>query len=156
MKRVVCLFSLVVLLAVALGCGPKHDHHAHGAHGHTHDAKHGGVAVELGQEEFHIEFTYGDKPGVLQAYILDAHIENYVRVDAPSFTAIAVTGGASHPLLFTATASAATGEKAGDSSLFEAPLPAAIAGRPALQLSVPALSIKGRTYSNITAKLAAR
>ena len=156
-KRIACLFSLVVLLAVPLGgCRPKHDHHAHGAHGHTHDAKHGGVAVELGQEEFHIEFTYGDKPGVMQAYILDAHMENYVRVDAPSFTATAVSGGASHSLLFTATASAATGEKVGDSSLFEAPLPPAINGRPALQLSVPTLSIKGRTYSNITAKLAAR
>ena len=158
MNSIPAIRCLSAFLALALGaCSAKHDdrHRDDGAHAHTHDAKHGGIAVELGNEEFHVEFTYGDKSGVLQAYILDAHMENYVRIETHSFPASAVIDGNPHALIFTATSSAATGEKPGDSSLFEAPLPP-VTGQPALQLSVPTLMVKGRTYTNVSATLPAR
>ncbi len=139
------------------GCGAKnavHDQARHG-HGHSHEAKHGGVAVALGDEEFHIEFTHGSSPGIISAYFLDAHMEDYVRLDAPSFSASVVIDGRSQAVVFAAVSNVATGEKIGDSSLFEGRI-VGLPDHPALLVSVPALIVKGRTYANIKARLPAK
>jgi hypothetical protein len=149
------------LLLLALGLGglgcSREDHTAVGAHPpaeHTHAAKHGGVAVELGEEEFHVEFTYGDTPGAMLAYFMDAEMEDYVRIAPASFAAMARVDGRDLPLVFQATASSATGETVGDTALFTATA-SWLADRPAVQLTVPAITLKGRTYTAINAGLPA-
>ena len=114
-----------------------------------------GVAVALGDEEFHIEFTHGSSPGIISAYFLDAHMEDYVRLDAPSFSASVVIDGRSQAVVFAAVSNVATGEKIGDSSLFEGRI-VGLPDHPALLVSVPALIVKGRTYANIKARLPAK
>ena len=64
---------------------------------HTHAARHGGIAVELGEEEFHVEFTHGDTPGTLLAYFMDAEMEDYVRITPASFAASARVCSARSP-----------------------------------------------------------
>jgi hypothetical protein len=115
---------LVVLLALALAaCGKKHDHdhdHAGHDHGHAHVAPHGGTAVVLGDEAFHLEFVRDAAAGTLTAYVLDAHMENFVRLPAPGFEVIATAGNARHVLALAAVGSPATGETIGDTAQFEA------------------------------------
>jgi hypothetical protein len=151
------LGAFAILLALALaGCSKHHDHakSSHGRHDHTDDARHGGVPVMLGDEAYHVEFTFGDAPGTLQAYIFDAHMKDYVRIAAASFAATAKIGEVEHQLVFNAVANPATGETMGSTALFEARVPT-LSGRPALTLSVPALTVKTHTYINVTASLGA-
>lgn len=87
---------------------------------HEHHAPHGGTAVVLGDEVYHIEFVLEPGSGKMQAYILDGEMENFIRTDISSFEVVASTGGEKRTLLFKAVADAATGEKVGDTALFEA------------------------------------
>jgi hypothetical protein len=151
-------FSFAIAVSIIglamLGCGKKAAHEAKAHGGHVHEAKHGGVAVELGEHEYQMEFTFGDTPGVLRAYIMDGHMNDYVRIDLPSFSATANVNGSSYPLVFQATTSSATGEKMGDTALFEA-TEAWLAARPAIELAVPVITVRGHTYSNLTVHLPA-
>jgi hypothetical protein len=148
---------LLLVLALALtGCGPKQraaDISAH--HAHEHAPKHGGVLAELGEEEFHLEFAFGNTPGVLQAYVMDAHVEDYVRINASSFAVTATIGDQTFPLTFQAIASTETGESVGDTALFEARSDSLIQQR-AIKLTIPTITVKGRTFTGVTAELPAR
>ena len=153
--RLAWFFGALLLLAA---CGERPRDRAAPAEAgpaHVHQARHGGALAEIGEEEGHVEFAYGDAPDVLQAYFFDGEMEQYVRVSMPSFSAVAVAAGREYPLTFVATASTATGETVGDSALFEAKA-GWLADGPALQVTVPALVIKGRTYAGVTARLPAR
>lgn len=149
-------FSLLgALLVLGSGCGGEKHSGASTAHGHAHAPKHGGVLAELGEEEFHLEFVHSDTPGALLAYVLDAHVEGYVRIAAPSFAATALVDGLTHPLVFQAVPNHATGETAGDTALFEARA-GWLASQPGLKISVPEIEIKGRRYAGVTADLPRR
>jgi len=87
---------------------------------HEHHAPHGGTAVELGDEAYHLEFVLDAAEGRLQAFVLDGEMENFVRCPAPSFEVVATVAGERRPLIFSAVADNATGEKVGDTALFEA------------------------------------
>ena len=155
--------SLLWLLTIAAlgGCSRGHDHahgheesgkKSHAGHAHTHNEKHGGVALVLGEEEYHIEFTYGEMPGTLQAYFFDGEMENYVRVAAPSFPATARIGEEERALVFHASANSATGESIGNTALFEAHAEW-LANKPLITLSLPSITVKQRTFSNLTVTL---
>ena len=64
--------SVATLLA---GCGGKDDHagHDHG-HGHKHEHRppHGGTAVVLGREAFHLELVRTAETGLLTCYVLNS------------------------------------------------------------------------------------
>jgi hypothetical protein len=150
---IVAALACSVLVLVS-GCG-RDDHAPHAHTDHVHAAKHGGVAVELGEHEFQIEFTHGDTPGTLLAYVMDGHMNEYVRIVAPNFAGTATVDGMTFPILFEATAEPATGEKIGDSSLFTARV-AGLAPQSVIDLSLRALVIKGHTYENVTVRLPAR
>jgi hypothetical protein len=89
---------------------------------HEHKPPHGGTAVVLGNENFHLELVRGETADILLAYVLDGEMENFVRSSAPSFevAAIARTHADSRTLVFRAVASSATGETVGDTAAFAA------------------------------------
>ena len=89
---------------------PKHEHHP----------PHGGTPVVLGDEVYHVELVLDADAGKLQAFVLDGELENFIRSAAPSFEVVATVNGESRTLIFTPVANPATGETAGDTSLFEA------------------------------------
>ncbi len=76
--------------------------------------------MELGHEEFHVEFVLDAAAGRLTAYVMDGELEQFIRVSAVSFEVQAKVDGADQSLTFSPVANAATGEKAGDTSQFEA------------------------------------
>lgn len=85
---------------------------------HHHAAPHGGQLVELGEHRFNLEFKYDAARGVLQAWVLDGHAENFVRVSMALFD-IQEAGGQRRTITLRALANGMTGEKVGDTSAFE-------------------------------------
>ena len=118
---------LTPFLALALSlsaCKDKHNVRDHDkketAHKHEHTPPHGGAPVVLGEEEFHLEFVRNAAAGKLQLYVLDGHLDKFVRIAVPAIEVTATIGGVLQTLTFKPIANPATGERAGDTSLFEA------------------------------------
>jgi hypothetical protein len=76
--------------------------------------------VVLGDEAYHLEFVSDAANGKLQAFVLDGEMENFVRSAAASFEVTATINNEKRSLVFQAVADPATGEKVGDTALFEA------------------------------------
>jgi hypothetical protein len=122
MKR--CLIvGLLAVGGILAGCSrndgavpPK----AEAAHHHEHHPPHGGTPVELGEEANHVEIVVDAPSGKLRAYVLDGELENFVRISAPSLQVTAKVDGRQETLALQAVANNATGERVGDTSLFEA------------------------------------
>ncbi|HMO64900.1 MAG TPA: hypothetical protein PKE47_06715 [Verrucomicrobiota bacterium] len=133
------------------GCG-KHDHasHGHGAGGgHSHDSLQGGVAVELGDHQFHLDVLAVPEAGQLKAFIMDAHVENFVRVPLKSFDmTVEPAGGTPRTLTLEAQANAASGETIGDTSAF---LGTAewLKGVTNFTAILPQLEIRGQTFRGV-------
>lgn len=146
--------SLIPVFALALaGCGPhehNHDHdhdgHDHGAHVHSHEAPHGGAPVVLGDEAFHLEFVRDAEAGTLSAYVLDGHMENFVRV---TNAAIALRIQDGEPLALAAIANTATGETVGDTSQFQARAEWLLTTSNFTAI-IPAITIRGTTFTNVS------
>lgn len=63
---------------------PGHEHGEHG-HDHAHEGPHGGHIVEIGEEEYHAEWTHDDS-GKVTVYVLDAEMKKDVPVDSETIT----------------------------------------------------------------------
>lgn len=155
----VVLLTMVLTLALATGCregGRSHVHqdHDHGsnaephAHPHDHQPPHGGTAVVLGTEEFHLEFLLDQTNGVLRAYVLDGHLENFVRLTAPAVGLVLQLPAGEQALSLAAVASTATGETVGDTSLFSGQSDP-LKGLDRFSAVIPEIEIRGRRYTNI-------
>jgi hypothetical protein len=104
--------------------------------------------VVLGDETYHLEFVHHPESGTLTAYILDAHMENFVRTNAASFEVIAQVGNETRPLTFRATANTATGETVGDTAQFDAQADW-LKSTSHFEASLKSLQIRGRTFSDV-------
>lgn len=107
--RITTLFCIWTLTLV--GCGdstPQNDStgggghgHSHGhdhghSHGHSHasEGPHGGHILEIGDEQFHLEWTHSES-GKLSFYLLDAEMKEDVTTNADTITInVAVSGKA--------------------------------------------------------------
>lgn len=158
MRMNVTRFPLTPALAAALlmalpACSKSdphagHDHGAAAPHKHEHKAPHGGTAVVLGQETYHLELVRDADAGKLTAYVLDGEMEEFIRVKAATFEVVATVGGARQPLTFRAVANAATGETVGNTSQFEAQADW-LRATASFDASLTSLEIKGTTFSAI-------
>jgi hypothetical protein len=110
------LLALALLAACAKGPAPE----AAAPHKHVHHPPHGGTAVVLGDEAYHMELVLDPAAGVLQAYILDGELENFIRSAAASIEIDATVGGSPKTLVLEPVPNSATGETVGDTSLFQA------------------------------------
>ena len=79
------------------GHGHSHGHdHSHG-HGHSHasEGPHGGHILEIGEEQYHLEWSHSDS-GKLSFYLLDSEMKNDVTTNADAISInVAVSGKAS-------------------------------------------------------------
>lgn len=115
---------------------------------HEHQAPHGGTAVVLGEEIYHLELVRDAEAGRLTAYVLDGEMEAFVRIKAATFEVGAVVAGARQTLQFRAIANAATGETVGSTSQFEAQAEW-LKKTAAFDATLSALEIKGTTFTGV-------
>lgn len=120
--NVLRIASALAVLFLAAGCSKSDSHagHDHSGHGHVHKAPHDGTPVVLGDEAYHLEFVRDAAAGKLSVYVLDGHMENFIRIAAPSLELVATVNGAPQTLTLAAIPDSATGERVGDTSLFAA------------------------------------
>jgi hypothetical protein len=121
--KIISLLATATTMLFFSGCSKNEStatSSAEPVHKHEHHPPHGGAPVELGEEENHIELVRDAAAGKLQAFVLDGELENFVRIAQPSLEMDATVSGNPEKLTLTAVANNATGEKVGDSSLFEA------------------------------------
>ena len=132
-----------------IGCGAERKQGAaSGESVHRHEPPHGGTGVVLGEEEYHLEFVLDAATGRMQAYILDAHMENFVRIPAEAFHVTAKLPDREEVLTFKAVASGATGETVGSTSLFETQADWLKAAR-SFDAVLNELTIKARKYERV-------
>ena len=162
LHRLLLVFAASVSLSL-FGCKDNHDHHghshghghdhghSHGEDGHHHEPPHGGAPVVLGDEAFHLEFVRDEEAGKLQAYVMDGHMEEFVRIKAASFK-ITVDGEVDPAELeLKAVANEATGEVVGDTALFEVQADW-IKTTTNFSATIPVLELRGKKYENVKFK----
>ena len=123
-----------------------HEGHAHGG-GHAHKPLMGGELVEVGEHQFNLELKFDAARGVLQAWVLDAHAENFVRVAMPAFE-VREAGAAGRTIVLQAVANEITGEKPGDTSSFEGAAPW-LGGIKHFDGVVKAITVRGVEFRDI-------
>jgi hypothetical protein len=114
------LVALVLPLAFFAGCSKAPAPDSGAPHKHVHHPPHGGTPVVLGDEVYHLELVLDAPDGVLQAYIFDGELENFIRSAVPSIEIDATVAGEQRTLVLAAVPNPATGETVGDTSLFQA------------------------------------
>lgn len=116
--------------------------------GHHHEPPHGGAPVVLGDESFHIEFVLDATEGLLQAYVLDAHMETFVRIGRPELPLVIVLGDRESSVSLAAVANPDTGETVGDTAQFEAKIPELV-GVESFDGTIPEIEIRGVLFEAI-------
>jgi hypothetical protein len=141
----------VTLSAFLSGCGGKDEkagaNHG-GDHKHEHRAPHGGTAIVLGKEAFHLELVRTAEAGLLTCYILDGHMESFIRIPSPHLSFETTVSNQTQNLELLPVANAATGEKSGDTSQFEAHA-AWLKTTTNFTGKVSGITIKGTTFTDI-------
>ena len=118
MKTFQLLSALLVLLTG--GCDDhSHSLHKGGGGHHVHTAPHGGELFELGPHGSGFNFElFLNQEGKLDLYVLDAHAENFVRIEQSDIK-ISMTEDNSTILSLKAVPDSATGETIGNTSRFQ-------------------------------------
>jgi hypothetical protein len=152
MKRVLPLSVTALALAFGLAACSKSEAPAAATAAtpakHEHKAPHGGTAVVLGNEAYHVELVRDADAGKLTAYVLDGEMENFIRVKAASFEVVASGGAEKRVLTFRAIANSATGETVGDTSQFEAQADW-LKTEKTFDATLTALEIKGTSFTAV-------
>jgi hypothetical protein len=113
------------------------------------DAKlpHGGTPVIVGSHAYHLELVRDAEKGRLQAYVLDAHADNYVSVPETSFDLVATIGG--KPERITLQRTPAAGKPVSQaSSLFEGTADW-VKTATNFNAVIPSITLKGRTFKDV-------
>ena len=123
---------------------------AAGSSNHTHLPPHGGTAVELGPDQYHLELVHDAGSEQLTAYVLDGEMEKFIRISQSRFQ-IRVAGSLTGPLEFQAVERPATGERVGETSEFAAAAPW-LKTNTAFDGVLTEIKIGGQTYRDISFK----
>jgi hypothetical protein len=129
------------------GSSARDTAHRHDPGGHHHTPPHGGVAVVLGSEAYHVELVLDRDAGRLGAYVLDGHMEQFVRIPAPSLEVVLKLPEGETSLALAAVANPATGETVGDTSHFAARSDL-LKGRTNFSAVLRTLTIRGRIFND--------
>jgi hypothetical protein len=115
---------------------------------HEHHPPHNGTPVVLGEEEYHVELVLDATAGKLQAFVLDGELENFIRTTPESFDIAAKVSGRDETLTLKAVANSATGEKAGDTSMFETQADW-LKTTPTFDAVLKEINVRGKSYTNV-------
>ena len=103
----------------------------------------------LGKEQYHLEFVLAATNGLMQVYVLDGHMENFVRLTNTTIEVAVQVDGKSQALSFNAVATTAAGETVGDTALFEARAEW-LKTTTNFDGTIKALTVRGARFENVT------
>ena len=103
----------------------------------------------LGTEQYHLEFIRDATNGLMQVYVLDSHMENFVRLTNTTIEVSVQVDGKSRVLSFNAVATTASGETVGDTALFEARAEW-LKTTTNFDGTIKALTVRGARFENVT------
>jgi hypothetical protein len=72
--------ALLLCLLAGLPACRQSGGDAQSGHGHHHEPPHGGTAIILGNEDHHLELVLNAAEGKLDLYVLDGHMEQFIRI----------------------------------------------------------------------------
>lgn len=116
-------------------------------HDHGHKAPHGGLLIPLGDHFANIELVQDEKDKVLTAYIYDSCAENLVRLKQEKIEIKVVTVDGELMLSLLAIDNPLSGEKPGDSSVFQAEH--ANFASPIKSGAIVRVSVRGTDFENV-------
>lgn len=150
LRRPLLLALAILPLAFPGGCSkaPPAPADSGRPQAHHHHPPHGGTPVVLGNEDYHLELVLDAPTGRLQAYVLDAEMENFIRTAAPSISITASVNGTERELVLAAVANPETGETVGDTSLFEARADW-LKGASAFDGELRSITIRGAAFTGV-------
>ncbi len=149
-KKSLLNFAALMLLA---GCGVENDrsaanHNNHAkspTHKHQHVPPHGGAVVVLGEELYHLEFVLDETSAALHCYVLDGHMENFIRIQDPK---LILDVEPNKTVVLTPVVSRVTGESVGNTSHFSARLDWARESK-RFASTLQEITIQGNRFENV-------
>lgn len=149
------LLPLAAVASLLAGCGRPGSGEAAADKPQLHQNQppHGGTPVALG-EDYNLELVRDAATGTLSAYVLDDEMEDFIRSPDSAITIGATVGGAEQTLVLTAVASPATGERVGDTSLFQGQADW-LKGAGPVSGHVQQITIRGTPFANVAFALPA-
>lgn len=150
-KKSLLNFAALMLLA---GCGVENDHSAasnhnnhakSSTHKHQHVPPHGGAVVVLGEELYHLEFVLDETSAALHCYVLDGHMENFIRIQDPK---LILEVEPNKTVVLTPVVIRATGESVGNTSHFSARLDWARESKRFVAM-LQEITIQGNRFENV-------
>jgi hypothetical protein len=79
--------ALAGCVMVATGCRDSSQQKSDD-HGHSHGPPHGGTPVLVAEHKYHLELVRDPATGLMQAYVLDDDMHDFVRVPETNFTLV--------------------------------------------------------------------
>lgn len=148
------MFPKLAALALLAGCSVENDPSADSSHNnhakssdqkHRHLPPHGGAPVVLGEELYHLEFVLDEASAALHCYVLDGHMEKFIRIQDPK---LILKVKPDKTVVLTPVVSRATGESVGDTSHFSAQLDWA-KERKRFAAMLQEITIQGNRFENV-------
>ena len=141
MKKSSLLTALVLSFTLTISHTAQGQQHNHA---HAHSAPHGGTLVVLGDEAAHLELLLDPAKGHLTGYVLDGEAQKAIRIKQPEIKLHAYDRDLKSTVSITLkpVANPLTGEKAGDTSQFEATVKE-LAGKKQFIVTVEKLNVRG-------------
>ena len=137
---------LLGCLVVATGC---RDSQQADSHGHSHGPPHGGTPVNVAEHKYHLELVRDATNGVMQAYVLDGDLHDFIKVPETNFALDAKLGGQTERLEFQRMTNATSPSPADPSFLFEARAEW-VKSATNFDGVIPSITLKGQTFTNVT------
>jgi hypothetical protein len=110
---------------------------------------HGGTPVQIGSHGFHLELVRDAEKSRFQAFVLDGHVEGYVKVPEKSFEMMATIGDQKQRLTFNRVPDSASGNPAEPSYTFEGSADW-IKHATNFNAVFSSITLKGKTFTNVT------
>lgn len=104
--------------------------------------------MQVGDHGFHLELVSDPIDGKMHAYVLDDHMEKYVKVSLTTFEIVAKTANQEQRLTFNAVTNPPSGS-ATNTSLFSASA-SNVASLTNFEGVIPRIILDGRTFENVT------
>jgi hypothetical protein len=139
---------LLLLVGAAPGCSRAPDRPVRDEHSHYHEAPHGGTMVVLGPDDFHIEFVRDADRGVMQAYLMDGHMHQYVLVTNELFSLTVRLPAGETELVFRPVRKEQEGAASDRTALFEAE-GAWLREHDRFEAVLKELTIRGKQYEQV-------